>query len=132
MGFDDMVYVLARSKGVSHDRTLWLRSRIWWGLDDRNRVHSDGSPMQNVPKWPVAVERANMEMILGMLQEGKIQPQSLIQQGELLRLLGRSGDAVAVLESVQTDGHSQVRAVKIERLARSGDTQVRMLTPSTW
>ena len=36
--FDDVVYVLARSKGVSSDRILWLRKRIWWGLRDRYRA----------------------------------------------------------------------------------------------
>jgi len=30
--FDDVVYVLSRSKDVSINRLLWLRNRIWWGL----------------------------------------------------------------------------------------------------
>ena len=124
--------MLARSKGVSHDRILWLRNRIWWELNDRYRIRSDGSPAPNVPKWPVAVERTNMEVILDMLHEGEVQPWHMIQQGELLRLLGRFDEAIAVLKAVPVDGHSEVRAVKIERLARSGNTRVCLLTKPSW
>jgi hypothetical protein len=130
--FDDVVYVLARSKGVSKDRILWLRNRIWRGLNDRYRTKFDGSPLLDVPTWPVAAERTNMEVILDMLRDGEVQPWSMIQQGELLRLLGRFDEAVAILKAVPADGHSEVRAVKIERLARSGDAQVRQLSPTTW
>lgn len=131
-GFDDVDYVLARSKGVSRDRILWLRNRIWWGLNDRYRVRSDGLPLSNVPKWPVAVERTNMEVILDMLQDGEPQSWRMIQQGELLRLLGRFDQAITVLKAVPADGQSEVRAVKIERLARSGDAQVRLLNKPSW
>ena len=56
--FDDVVYVLARSRGVGMDRVLWLRNRIWWGLNDRYRTKFDGSPLLDVPTWPVAAESA--------------------------------------------------------------------------
>jgi len=121
VNFDDVVYVLARSKGVRHDRLLWLRNRIWWGLNDRYRSRSDVSPLSDVPNWPAGLERTNMEVILRLLQDGEVQPWLMIQQGELLRLLGRFDEAVAVLKSVPLDGYSEVRAAKIERLAKSGD-----------
>jgi len=132
VNFDDVVYVLARSKGVNKDRLLWLRNRIWWGLNDRYRTRFDGSPLPDVPTWPLPAERTNMEAILAMLRDAEAEPWSMIQQGELLRLLGRFDEAVAVLKAVPADGHSEVRAVKIERLARSGDTRVRELSPATW
>lgn len=129
VNFDDVAYVLARSDGVSRDQLLWLRKRIWWDLNDRYRHRTDGSPFPDSPTWPVAAERANMEIILDMLQDSEVEPRSMIQQGELLRLLGRFDEAVAVLKTVPPDGHSEVRALKIERLAQSGDTQVRELSP---
>lgn len=132
VNFDDVVYVLGRAKGVSTAQLLWLRNRIWWGLNDRYRSRFDGSPLPDAPTWPVAAERANMEVILDMLQDGEVQPRHMIQQGELLRLLGRFDDAVAVLKAVPPDGHNEVRAAKIERLARAGDMHVQMLSPSTW
>ena len=132
VGFDDVVHVLARSEGVSRDQLLWLRKRIWWSLNDRYRRRVDGSPVPDVPSWLEADERANMQAILDMLREGEVLPGEMIQQGELLRLLGRFDEAVAVLEAVPADGHSEVRAVKIERLARSGDAQVRLLSAPTW
>lgn len=132
VNFDDVVYVLARSRGVSRDQLLWLRKRIWWDLNDRYRSQFDGSPLLDVPIWPVTAERSNMEAILDILRNGEDQPGSMIQQGELLRLLGRFDEAIAVLKAVPPDGHSEARAVKIERLARSGDAQVRELSPPTW
>lgn len=132
VNFDDVVYVLSRSKGVSRKRLLWLRNRVWWDLNDRYRSRFDGSPLPDVPTWPLAAERANMEVILDMLRDDKAQPWSMIQQGELLRLLGRFDEAIAVLNAVPPDGHSEVRAVKIEKLARSGDAHVRELSPPTW
>lgn len=131
VNFDDVVYVLSRSKGVGRGRLLWLRNRIWWGLNDRYRSQSDGSPVLEASSWPATAERSNMEVILDILRDGEQQPGSMIQQGELLRLLGRFDEAIALLRAVPADGHSEVRAVKIERLARSGDTQVRELNAST-
>lgn len=128
VNFDDVVYVLARSKGVSRDQLLWLRNRVWWGLNDRYRSGFNGLPLPDVPSWPAAAERTNMEVILDILQDGEVQPRSMIQQGELLRLLGRFDKAVAVLKAVQPDGYSEIRASKIERLARAGDTHVRALS----
>jgi len=73
-----------------------------------------------------------MEVILDMLRDGEQHPAGQIQQGELLRLLGRFDEAIALLRAVPADGHSEVRAMKIERLARNGDTQVRELSPPIW
>lgn len=130
--FDDVMHVLARSKGISRPRLLWLRKRIWWGLNDRYRSCQDGSPISDVPTWPQALERSNMEAILAMLREGDGHPSDMIEQGELLRQLGRFDEAIAVLKAVPTDGHSEIRAVKIERLATSGDSQVRELSSGMW
>lgn len=47
-----------------------------------------------------------------------------MQHDEQLRWLGRFDEAVAILKVVSADGRSEVRAVKIERLAQSGDAQV--------
>lgn len=123
--FDDVVHVLSRSKGVSSERLLWLRSRIWWDLNDRYRTRSDGSAIPDVPTWPLSVERTNMEVILDMLRDVEAEPWNMIQQGELLRLLGRFDDAVAILKAVPADSHSEIRAIKIQKLAEQCDTQVR-------
>lgn len=129
--FDDLVYVLSRSKGVSRPRLLWLRKRIWWELNNRYRKRYDGSLIPNVPTWPVDAERSNMEFILDMLRDGKQDAGSLLLQGELLRLLGRFDEAISTLKAVPADGYHEVRAVKIERLARCGDMLVQKLSVPT-
>ncbi|MGX9221045.1 hypothetical protein ACWV27_21990 [Massilia varians] len=73
-----------------------------------------------------------MEVILDMLEDTEVKPWNMIQQGELLRLLGRFDEAVVKLQAVPADGHSEVRAAKIEKLARCGDTSVRMLSAPSW
>lgn len=99
-----------------------------WTLNDRYRSRFDGSPLPDVPTWPELAERSNMEALLALPREGKVQQEGMIQQGELLHLLGRFNEAIAVLKAVPSDGHSEVRAVKIERLAWGGDTQLRELS----
>jgi hypothetical protein len=132
VNFNDVVYVLARSERVSRDRLLWLRKRIWWGLNDRYRHHADDSPSPNVATWTKPDEQANMQAILDMLKEGEMNSWDMLQQGELLRLLGRFDEAIAVLKAVPPDGHSEIRALKIERLARGGDALVRELSLPSW
>lgn len=124
---EDVVYVLGNSTGVSPERRLWLRTHIWWELNDRYRIREDGTPIPNVPHWPEADERANMEAILGLLDVGEMTPGDRVQKGEVLRLLGRFDEAVAVLKAVPADGHNEVRAVRIGRLAKRKDSQVRLL-----
>jgi hypothetical protein len=125
--FEDVAYVLANSAGVSPQRLLWLRTRIWWDLNDRHRDREDGTPIPNVPRWPEADERANMEAMLVLLDAGVMSQGDRVQKGEILRLLGRFDEAIAVLKAVSADGHNEIRAVRIERLARQGDLQVRPL-----
>jgi hypothetical protein len=126
------MYVLARSKGVSRDRGLWLRKRIWWTLNDRYRRESDDPSPADVCPWPATAERSNMEAILDMLRDGEVEPGGMVEEGELLRLLGRFDQAIAVLKAVPSDGRSEIRALKLEKLALNGDAQVRLLSQHVW
>lgn len=125
--FEDVAHVLAHSAGVSAERLLWLRTRIWWALNDRYRIRQDGTPIPTVQHWPEADERANMEAMLDLLDASEMTPGDQVQKGEVLRLLGRFDEAVAVLKAVPTDGRNECRAARIERLARQGDQQVKLL-----
>lgn len=126
--FEDVAYVLAKAEGLSNSRLLWLRRRVWWSLNDRFRIRSDGTPIPNVPTMAEAEEQFNMMAILALLESEGMTPHNMVQKGELLRLLGRFDDAVAVLKAVPPDGHNEIRASLIERLARRGDMQVRPLS----
>ena len=74
-----------------------------------------------------AKEQANMHAILTLLEQDEMRAHDLVEKGELLRLLGRFGDAIAVLKAVPPDGHNEIRASRIEALARRRDTRVREL-----
>jgi len=128
VNFEDVRFVLANAEGVSLSKILWLRRRIWWQLNDRYRERSDGTPYPNVPTLPAHEELANMEALLALLVHADTEERDMVQVGELLRLLGRFDEAIAVLRAVPPDGRSEIRASMIERLARAGDVQVRLLT----
>jgi hypothetical protein len=57
-----------------------------------------------------------MVTISDMVRDGEVQPWNLIEQGELLRWLGRFDEAVAILKVVSPDGRSEVRAVRWRNL----------------
>lgn len=124
---DDLLFVLANPRDLAAERLLGLRKGVWWRLNDRYRVGSDGKPMPDVPTLPADQEHANIEAILGLLEVEEDRPGAMVFRGELLRHLGRFDEAIRVLRAVPCDGRSEVRASKIERLARAGDRAVRVL-----
>lgn len=128
--FEDVVHVLSNSGVLRSERLLWLRSCIWWTLNDRHRFRSDGTPVPNVPRYPEAEERSNMVALIDLLNERLPSPASQVQKGELLRLLGRFDEAIEVLRLVPVDRKDRLyknRALDIEGLARRGDLKVRLL-----
>ncbi|WP_426170521.1 hypothetical protein [Pseudoduganella sp. R-34] len=127
VSFDDVVHVLANSVGMRSERLLWLRRRIWWSLNNRYRNGSVEVRVLNAPHWSEVEELANMEALLDLLNARAMTAAEQVQKGEILRLLGRFEEAVAVLKAVPPDGHNEIRAVKIERLAQQRDQQVRAL-----
>jgi hypothetical protein len=66
----------------------------------------------------------NALRLLGLFEND---PAMQVERGELLRQLGRFDEAVAVLKAVKPDGHSEVKASKIQRLAQAGDTKLAAL-----
>lgn len=111
------------------DREIYLRRRLWWAANDHHRFSADGPPISSQPAVAAAEAGANVLRLLELFENV---PNEQVERGELLRQLGRFDEAIAVLEAVPPDGHSEVRATKIERLARSGDVKVRELRPVTW
>lgn len=122
--FADVLHVLERSDGMGQDRLLWLRKRIWWEWNNRYR----GGRGITCPRPHSTDERANMEAMLDMLRDGDGSPDELVLQGELLRLLGRFDEAIAVLRTVTAHPH-RGRAAAIEQLAQQRDPHVRLLNP---
>lgn len=78
VSFDDVVYVLSRSKGISRSDVLWLRHRIWETLNDRYRIRADDTSSQVGPIWPIAAERSNRTIILDMLHSGEQEPAGMV------------------------------------------------------
>jgi hypothetical protein len=65
--------------------------------------------------------------VLRLLELFENDPSKQVERGELLRQLGRFDEAVEVLKAVKPDGHSEVKASKIQRLAEARHTELASL-----
>lgn len=110
---DDFITALTDRQPQSRERELHLRVRLWWALNDHHR-HDSSSSSAARRVMQRSIARPNMLRILELIEDN---PTAQVTRGELLRQLGRFDEAVAVLKAVVPDGRSEVRAVRIERLA---------------
>jgi hypothetical protein len=117
---DDFIAALTEAPPQTRERELHLRVRLWWALNDHRRYNKSSSPTATHSD----LARPNMVRILALIEDS---PKAQVTRGELLRQLGRFDDAVAVLKAVVPDGRSEVRAVRIERLARAGISELQAL-----
>lgn len=105
-------------------REVYLRRRLWWASSDHQRARGDGTLVAPLPVVAAAPARANRLRLLELVERD---PKAQVARGELLRQLGRFDEAVAVLKAVKPDGYSEVKAVRIERLARARNSELSIL-----
>lgn len=105
------------------DRERYLRRRLWRASNDHLRGQH-GVCHVALPKVAEDVAHANMLRLQELLEHD---PEGQVERGELLRQLGRFDEAVKVLKAVKPDGYSEVKAVKIERLAQAQVSELRVL-----
>lgn len=113
----DYIDALALLPADAEEREVYLRRRLWWASNDHQRLRTDGTPVAAEPVMAPTESHANMLRLLVMVEHD---PKQQVERGELLRQLGRFDEAVAVLKAVKPNGYSEVKAVKLERLARAG------------
>jgi hypothetical protein len=123
---DDFIEALAALPATNYteSREVYLRRRLWWASSDHQRARVDGSLATSPPVVAAAPALANR---LRLLELFKHDPKAQVERGELLRQLGRFDEAVAVLKAVKPDGYSEVKAVKIERLAQARNTLLQVI-----
>ena len=120
---DDFIEALATLQPDAVDCEKHLRQRLWWASNDLLRVVTGQEGSAPQPAVAAEITRANARRLLEMVERDT---KRQVIRGELLRQLGRFDEAVAVLKAVVPDGHSEVKAIKIERLAR---LRTRLLQP---
>lgn len=121
---DDFIEALAALPANDADgREVYLRRRLWWSSNDHLRGLYGVMPV-TLPSVAEDVAQANMLRLLELFEHD---PKEQVARGELLRQLGRFDEAVAVLKAVKPDGYSEVKAVKIERLALARFADLRTL-----
>ncbi|WP_373991908.1 hypothetical protein [Duganella sp. BuS-21] len=119
----DFIEALTSFSSDAQDRETYLRRRIWWASSDHLRGQR-GVSLIALPSVAEDVAHANMQRLLELFEHD---PKEQVARGELLRQVGRFDEAVAVLRAVKPDGYSEVKAVKIERLARAGIAELQNL-----
>lgn len=110
----DLIDALLALPPDALSREVYLRRRLWWASNDHLRSDQNAACVA-LPSVTEEMADANMQRLLELIEHD---PEAQVTCGELLRQLGRFDEAVAVLKAVAPDGHSEVNAVKIERLAR--------------
>ncbi|MEV4783387.1 hypothetical protein [Burkholderia sp. LMU1-1-1.1] len=116
---DDFIEALAALPSDVADREKHLRQRLWWASNDHLRVTASEASAMRQPAVAEEIARANAQRLVELLEHD---PKEQVARGELLRQLGRFDEAVAVLAAVVPDGYSEVKASKIDRLARQRTT----------
>ncbi|MQA38637.1 hypothetical protein [Rugamonas aquatica] len=118
----DFVEALAALPPDAPAREAHLRQRLWWLSGDHQRLGTDGTSIAPQPTVASATASENKKRLLELIEHD---PKAQVARGELLRQLERFDEAVATLKAVKPDGYSEVKAVKIERLAlaRNADLQ---------
>jgi hypothetical protein len=106
-----------RQEGLAPDKELLLRRTLWWHSNDHQRVRTDGFRKPQVPVTSDEFSRVNKLRMLDL--HAQLSTGDCVEQGELLRQLGRFDEAVKVLAAVKLDGRSEVTAVKIQRWAQA-------------
>lgn len=119
----DFIEALAALSPDAQGREVHLRRQLWWASNDHLRGQRDVS-LVALPGVAEDVAHANMQRLLVLIEHD---PDEQVVRGDLLRQLGRFDEAVAVLRAVKSDGYSEVKAVKIERLARAGVAELQAL-----
>ncbi|GAA5012424.1 hypothetical protein GCM10025794_00460 [Massilia kyonggiensis] len=128
-GAQDFWEALAKLVPDDLDRETYVRRRLWWASNDHQRLSEHSSAVSAEHVMPVAKAQANMHRLLELIERD---PKQQVERGELLRQLGRFDDAIAVLTAILPDGHSEVHASKIERLARRRDNKLQILNGTVW
>lgn len=123
----DLIEAIQALPRDAHDREIHLRRRLWWSSNDHLRGQH-GCADSAMPGVAEEVAHANVRRLLELFEHD---PDEQVARGELLRQLGRSDEAVAVLKAVKPDGFSEVTAAKIEGLASAGVAGLRMLNAHT-
>lgn len=119
----DLIEAIQALPRDAHDREIHLRRRLWWSSNDHLRGQHDCAHSA-LPGVAEEVAHANVRRLLELFQHV---PDEQVARGELLRQLGRFDEAVAVLKAVEPDGYSEVKALKITRLALAGIVELRDL-----
>lgn len=120
----DFIDALALVSPDATDREVYLRRHLWWEANDYKRLRADGTPVALHPVVVPAEARANVLRLLELFEKD---PEQQVERGELLRQLGRFEEAVAVLKAVKPNGYSEVKAVKIQRLAEIRNAELQAL-----
>lgn len=80
---------------LSHSRGLFLRRHLWWLSNDHERVLDDGTRCRREPAMSNTAREENMMALLELLEANDQAP---ILRVELLRMLGRFDEAIALLK----------------------------------
>lgn len=116
----DLLLAVLREEWTKPERELYLRTWLWWIGNHRQRGRRTLSPMTD--------EQANenMRRLLALHQAAPMSDKGIEAIGELLRQLGRFGEAMVALDDIL---ESNARAAAIHADAARNESSVFELEP---
>jgi hypothetical protein len=111
----DLLLAVLREEWSSPERELYLRTRLWWIGNHKQRGRKTASPMTQQQA------EDNKLSLLALHRAAGAADNVAVTMGELLRQLGRFDEAVAVLEKVARESDA---AAVILGLVKQGKTEV--------
>lgn len=120
---------IKQARALSPPRELYLRRHIWWLSNDHERVLDDGTRCRREPALSNIAREENMRRLLELLEAIDDAPMHRI---ELLRMLGRFDESVALLKYTATPiGRLVGKNLEIEAWASAGDTSLKVMSVRT-
>jgi hypothetical protein len=110
---------------LSPTRELFLRRHIWWLSNDHERVLDDGTRSRQEPAMFNIAREENMMRLLELLEVTDDAPMHRV---ELLRMLGRFDESIALLKyTANSIGRLVGKKLDIEAWASAGDTSLKVM-----
>ncbi|MGZ8341192.1 MAG: hypothetical protein ACXWU9_16600 [Telluria sp.] len=122
--YGDLLAALKALGDSNSEREIYIRRRIWWLTNDPQRLREDDTRIADIPVVPDNFAQENKLRLLDLFE---CTESNFVEQGELLRQLGRFDEAIRCLKSVKPDGFSEVTASRIQTWAQEGETTLMLL-----
>ncbi|MDM5180968.1 hypothetical protein PO883_27680 [Massilia sp. DJPM01] len=117
---------IKHARTLSPTRELFLRRHLWWMSNDHERVLDDGTMSRLEPAMPNIAREENMMRLLELLE---VTADASMRRVELLRMLGRFDESIALLKyAANPIGRLVGENLEVKAWALAGDKSLKVVS----